>query len=292
MCIFCCTFASANRQLQIDFLDHFYKYNYMTQNLSHISHVAPPDVPSEEDLQFEVQDLLRHANSPIDVLQKINQITCPYYRKALAQIVPIHWHHMERNGIEPAVYMDADSEWRITWINIDYDIRKIIKQANTEQVEREQQEQSSIEKTVSITTKTTTFMPLFINKQEGNITNNHYENCVINNYATPAPTETEENNTPSVVAEVECTTTNYSTYLRRQLGLGKSDDEVQNNLKNAAQEGATELARYLTSNEGKIYFDFRGQNKSKIISTLNQELGTAISEKAFCAALNRNGLQL
>ena len=186
MCIFCCTFASANRQLQIDFLDHFYKYNYMTQNLSHISHVAPPDVPSEEDLQFEVQDLLRHANSPIDVLQKINQITCPYYRKALAQIVPIHWHHMERNGIEPAVYMDADSEWRITWINIDYDIRRIIKQANTEQVEREQQEQSSIEKTVSITTKTTTFMPLFINKHEGTINHNEYHNCTIYQ-GTPMP---------------------------------------------------------------------------------------------------------
>ena len=106
--------------------------------------------------------------------------------------------------------------------------------------------------------------------------------------AQPIPTQPvetkEKNSTIPVVA--------YSTYLLRNQQLGKSDDEVQTNLQEAAHNGPTALARYLCSAEAKVYFDFRGETKKQILQTLNQELKTQIKEKAFYTALSRNGLRL
>lgn len=259
-----------------------------------ILHIFPSNYPhphDEEDLLFELKDILRHADSPMDIIHTINKIECPYYRKAIATLVPNYWHSMEQQGTEPAVFYDGDGDWRITWMNVDHDMRAIIKTANAQQLQLEQPNPST-PYTLHTTPKNNTTMPLFINKHEGTIHHNEYHNCTIYQGVALPHNEPEENKTHPVVVDAENAPAHYSTYLRRQLGLGKTDDEVQNNLKNAALAGATALARYLTSNEGKIYFDFRGQNKSNIIATLNQELGTSISDKAFCAALNRNGLQL
>lgn len=276
-----------------------------TRPMRSIFDIFPNDYPhphDEEDLRFEVQDLLQHAHSPMDIILTINKIKCPYYRKAIATLVPNYWHSMERDGKEPAVFLDGDGDWRISWSNIDYDMRAIIKKANAEQIELEQTNDATLNQFTLVYTTTPT-QPQnntsMKKKSSVQITNNFY-----------APIGQMISNVEKLEAHFDKDMTmhidglnlteqktvssapTYSTYLRRQLGLGKSDDEVQTNLQNAAQAGATALVRYLTSNEGKIYFDFRGQNKSKIITTLNQELGTSISEKAFCAALNRNGLQL
>lgn len=66
------------------------------KNLSQIFPINYPNPPSEEDLQFEVQDMLRYADSPMDILDTINKIPCPYYRKAIASMTPYHWHDMEQ----------------------------------------------------------------------------------------------------------------------------------------------------------------------------------------------------
>lgn len=163
----------------------------MQNYLNHIFADAPTAPPDADDLLFEVQDLLRHAESPMDILHEINKITCPYYRKAMATVVKYQWHKMEQNGIEPAVYIDLDGQWRITWINCDYDIRSIIKHANAQQVELEQNQlkdntlQVINTNTNTNLTNTTNNMPLIIQKQEGNITNNQYENCVFYCGSTP-----------------------------------------------------------------------------------------------------------
>lgn len=151
--------------------------------LSNIFPIGYPNIPTQEDLNFEVQDLLCHSQSPFDIIHYINDITCPYYRKALATLVPITWHTMERNGKPPAVFEDMDGHRIITWLNIDSDIGRIIKQANAEQVEIELNQPP-----ITLNTKHSTLnpksMPLII---QGNpqVINNyegaHYEyhNCTI-----------------------------------------------------------------------------------------------------------------
>ena len=108
-------------------------------SLSHIFPIGYPNIPTQEDLDFEVQDLLCHSEKPFDIIHYINDIHCPYYRKALATLVPPTWHSMEQNGKPPAIFEDMDGYHIKTWLNVDSDIRRIIKKANAEQVELENQ---------------------------------------------------------------------------------------------------------------------------------------------------------
>ena len=145
-------------------------------SLSHIFPVGYP-IPTQEELNFEVRDLLCHSESPFDIIHYINDIHCPYHRKALALLVPPQWHSMEQDGTPPAIFEDMDGYQRITWLNIDSDIRRIIKKANAEQVELENQ-------TTPQETLNTQPMPLII-KGDPQVINHyegaHYENCTFIN---------------------------------------------------------------------------------------------------------------
>ena len=88
------------------------------------------------------------------------------------------------------------------------------------------------------------------------------------------------------------TPTHYSTYFIRNLNLGKNDEDIHTNLLNAANKGATALAKYFDSNEGKLYYNFRQDEASTIIKTLNTELGTNIKTQAFLRALSRHEIKL
>lgn len=168
-------------------------------SLSHIFPVGYPNIPTQEDLNFEVRDLLCHSESPFDIIHYINDIHCPYHRKALALLVPPQWHSMEQDGTHPAIFEDMDGYLRITWLNIDSDIRRIIKKANAEQVELENQTtpqetlnpQPSYTSSASdrsseseIRTLNTQTMPLII-KGDPQVINHyegaHYENCTFIN---------------------------------------------------------------------------------------------------------------
>ena len=169
-------------------------------SLSHIFPIGYPNIPTQEDLIFEVRDLLCHSENPFDIIHYINDIHCPYYRKALALLVPPQWHSMEKNGTHPAIFEDMDGYQRITWLNIDSDIRCIIKKANAEQVEIENQNtpqetlntQHSYTSSASdrsspigeIRTLTPKSMPLII-KGDPQVINHyegaHYENCTFIN---------------------------------------------------------------------------------------------------------------
>lgn len=169
----------------------------MKHNLSHIFPSDYPNLPNERDLQFEVQDLLRHTDSPMDIIHSINEIECPYHRKAIATLIPYHWHLMEKNGQEPAVYLDSEGDWRITWINIDYDMRIIIRQANAEQIELEHANDTILHHPTPTNTNpqhNNTTMPLII-KGDPQVINHyegaHYENCTF--YTNPPIEQPVEN---------------------------------------------------------------------------------------------------
>lgn len=82
----------------------------------------------------------------------------------------------------------------------------------------------------------------------------------------------------------------YCSLRRLGTNLGRSDEEIQQRLEDKAKQGATALARYLASSEGKLYFDLAGRSYAEIIRTINQELGTNIEEQAFQRAMTRNRL--
>ena len=153
-------------------------------SLSNIFPIGYPNIPTEGDLDFEVQDLLRHSESPFDIIHYINDIECPYYRKAFAILVPPKWHTMERDGKTPAVFEDMDGYYITTWLNIDSDIGRIIKKANAEQVELEQTPKTSETPKTPKTSKTFPTMPLII-KGDPQVINHyegaHYENCTFIN---------------------------------------------------------------------------------------------------------------
>jgi hypothetical protein len=178
--------------------------------LNQIFPVDYPNTPTTEELLFEVQDLLRHSMNPFDIMHYINDIACPYYRKALAILVPPKWHSMEQEGKEPAIFEDLDGYRRITWINIESDIGRIVKKANAEQVDLENQTPNYSRLSTTTDTQPSTpnasTMPLFINKHEGIINHNEYHNCTIyQGVATPQnateapPTDSSQPIAPSLL---------------------------------------------------------------------------------------------
>ena len=174
--------------------------------MRNISDIFPANYPhpcSEEDLLFDLQEILRHADSPVDIIHSISKIDCPYYRKAIATLVPSYWHSMEQLGKEPAVFLDAEGDWRITWMNVDHDMRAIIKTANAQQLQLEYPNPStpSTPYILHTTPKNNTTMPLFINRHEGTINHNEYHNCTINYGVEPTTTQLQptanQNDLPS-----------------------------------------------------------------------------------------------
>ena len=65
--------------------------------MTNLSHIFPSDYlnpPTEEDLQFEVQDLLCRTDYPPQLLTKIDAMQFPYYKEALMQCLKQEWHQM------------------------------------------------------------------------------------------------------------------------------------------------------------------------------------------------------
>jgi hypothetical protein len=91
---------------------------------------------------------------------------------------------MEQDGTPPAIFEDMDGYLRITWLNIDSDIRRIIKKANAEQVELENQTTPQETLSHQLSTLNSQTMPLII-KGDPQVINHyegaHYENCTFIN---------------------------------------------------------------------------------------------------------------
>ena len=52
----------------------------MLRSLNQIFPVDYPQIPTIEDLKFEVQDMLRHCETANMILHYLQQIKCPYYQ--------------------------------------------------------------------------------------------------------------------------------------------------------------------------------------------------------------------
>lgn len=266
------------------------------QNLSHISPITHPHPPSTEDALMLINELLRRNDYVPRLIQAIHAISCPYEREAIARLLPKIWHKIEQKCDERTGYYDADGYWHLTWINIDCDMRQIIKQAIAEQQELEYSLQQPITITPTpLTTKQTSTM------QPQQPTPTERPTVTINNYF-QAPIGTMISHVDKFDAhfdkdmnmhvqtldgQLPSTPPAFSSYLKRGANPLKSDEEVQQNFVNAARNGATALVEYLISPEGKLYFDVQNIKPSLFIKTVNQECGTDIKLKSYQTARNR-----
>lgn len=117
----------------------------MLRSLNQIFPVDYPQIPTIEDLKFEVQDMLRHCETANMILHYLQQIKCPYYQEALTIQTQQSWHEMEQSRKEPAVYIDMEGIWHYSWIDIDSALRSIIKKAHALQVNLESQIDATME---------------------------------------------------------------------------------------------------------------------------------------------------
>lgn len=112
-----------------------------------LSHIFPnnyPNQPTETDLQFEVREMLCRCGDDKQIMDWLNRIACPYLRKAMCLCFRESWHELEKIRDDRTGFYDGDGGWRISWIYLDSDIKQIVKQANLQQIEMEQQEQETM----------------------------------------------------------------------------------------------------------------------------------------------------
>lgn len=109
-------------------------------NLSHIFPSGYPNIPTEADLHFEVQEILCHCANDKQIMDALRNIQCPYMRKATTLCLLEDWHQLVQLRDERTGYYDGDGDWRISWVYFDSDMRQIIKMANYDQILIEAQE--------------------------------------------------------------------------------------------------------------------------------------------------------
>ena len=108
--------------------------------MSNLIHIFPSwylNIPTEEELRFEVQDMLSHCCNDKQIMDALRAINCPYMRKAITMCLCGYWHELLQVRDDRTGYYDGDGDWRMAWIYFDSDMRQIIKNANHEQVELE-----------------------------------------------------------------------------------------------------------------------------------------------------------
>ena len=187
----------------------------MLRNLGQIFPEGYPNIPTIEELETEVREMLCHCDNAQTVLHYIHLIECPYYQEAIAQQTEITWHNMERERKEPAVYCDMEGAWHYSWVDIDSAMRLIIKKAHAMQIEMEQQHETEAcvkEEVPSVEDKTPEQSGLpdtpSVNIQHADVV---YANCTIYQYGTEAPKEAER---PSLETKVETAAPLYPSFFR------------------------------------------------------------------------------
>jgi hypothetical protein len=187
----------------------------MLRNLGQIFPEGYPNIPTIEELEIEVREMLCHCDNAQTVLHYIHLIECPYYQEAIAQQTEIAWHNMERERKEPAVYCDMEGAWHYSWVDIDSAMHMIIKKAHAMQIEMEQQleTEACVKEEVpcvednSPAQSSLPDTPSFKIRYADVV----YANCTIYQYATEAPKEEER---PSLAKKVETAAPLYPSFFR------------------------------------------------------------------------------
>ena len=104
--------------------------------MKNLSQIFPCDYlnpPTVEDLYFEVQEMLCYSDTPLQVLDKIQSLDCPYYKEALLLCYMDTWLQMVKKEDPITYYEDGDGNKIANWPDAVYDMKRLIKRYRNEQ---------------------------------------------------------------------------------------------------------------------------------------------------------------
>ena len=94
-------------------------------------------VPTEEEVEFEANELLQRSGWGVPLIERLRKIADPYWREALARCLMERWRELVRDKNEQTYYYDMDGDLRYCWEDADYDFGRVIRASTNEQAEAE-----------------------------------------------------------------------------------------------------------------------------------------------------------
>ena len=95
-------------------------------------------VPSEEEVQFEAQEIVNRSGWGLPLIEALHKVHDPYWREAVARCLMECWQNLVRDKDEQTYYYDMDGDARYCWMDAEYDFSRIIRGSTNEQVDLEQ----------------------------------------------------------------------------------------------------------------------------------------------------------
>ena len=95
-------------------------------------------IPSEEEVQFEAQEIVNRSGWGLPLIEALHKVHDPYWREAVARCLMECWQNLVRDKDEQTYYYDMDGDARFCWMDAEYDFSRIIRGSTNEQVDLEQ----------------------------------------------------------------------------------------------------------------------------------------------------------
>lgn len=95
-------------------------------------------IPSEEEVQFEAQEIVSRSGWGLPLLEALRKMRDPYWREAVTRYLMDLWQNLVRDKDEQTYYYDSDGDARYCWMDAEYDFSRIIRRSTNEQVDLEQ----------------------------------------------------------------------------------------------------------------------------------------------------------
>ena len=117
-------------------------FNYTITMINRTVHMifepSGQPIPSEEEVQFEAQELVHRCGWGLPLLEALRRVSNPYWREAVARNLMDRWLNLVRDKDEQTYYYDSDGDIRYCWMDAEYDFDRIIRRSTNEQVDYEQ----------------------------------------------------------------------------------------------------------------------------------------------------------
>jgi hypothetical protein len=95
-------------------------------------------IPSEEEVQFEAQEIVSRSGWGLPLIEALRKMHDPYWREAVTRCLMEIWQNLVRDKDEQTYYYDSDGDIRYCWMDAEYDFGRIIRRCTNEQVDHEQ----------------------------------------------------------------------------------------------------------------------------------------------------------
>ena len=110
----------------------------ITRTVHMIFEPSGQPIPSEEEVQFEAQEIVSRSGWGLPLIEALRKVHDPYWREAVTRCLMEIWQNLVRDKDEQTYYYDSDGDIRYCWMDAEYDFGRIIRRSTNEQVDQEQ----------------------------------------------------------------------------------------------------------------------------------------------------------